>query len=216
MTVQKHILVLGDNNERAPYHPLINIQDELAAILGDHYAIDITDNYSALDPDNIHSYDLIIAYTDCWSVPVTEHQAASLVQFVQRGGSLLVIHNGISLQSREECALLIGGKFTGHPDYQRLDFCKTEIQHPITSGIEPFSLEEEPYQFEFYADACNEVLLEYTLDDRRIPAAWTAIRGQGRIVYLMPGHHKPSFLHPSCRRLIQNCAQWLTSTSSFV
>ncbi|WP_308639432.1 ThuA domain-containing protein [Paenibacillus silvisoli] len=214
MTVHKHILVLGDNNERAPYHPLSRIQDELAAILGDGYAIDMTDNYSALDPEIIHSYDLMIAYTDCWTAPVTERQAASLIQFVQRGGSLLVIHNGISLQSREACAKLIGGKFTGHPDYQRLDFSKTAIEHPVTSGIEPFSLEEEPYQFEFYPDASIDVLLEYSLGDRRIPAAWTATRGQGRIVYLMPGHHMPSFLHPSSRRLIQNSAQWLTEAAA--
>ncbi|REE94652.1 hypothetical protein A8990_101448 [Paenibacillus taihuensis] len=120
MTVQKRILVLGDNNERAPYHPLDHIQDELAAIIGDHHAIDMMDNYSVLDTDILQSYDLMIAYTDCWTTPVTEDQAASLSQFVQRGGSLLVIHNGISLQSREACARLIGGKFTGHPDYQRL------------------------------------------------------------------------------------------------
>ncbi|WP_164545721.1 ThuA domain-containing protein [Paenibacillus albus] len=213
MSVHKNILVLGDNNERAPYHPLKNIQDELAAILGDLYTIHFTDNYSSLDPENLHSYDLMIAYTDCWNAPITEQHAASITQFVQRGGSLLVIHNGISLQSREECSKLIGGKFTGHPDYQLLDFRKTAVQHPVTIGIEPFSLEEEPYQFEFYSDASIEVLLEYTLDDRRIPAAWTIARGEGRIVYLMPGHHKPSFLHPSSRRLIQNSAQWLTATS---
>ncbi|WP_165822483.1 ThuA domain-containing protein [Paenibacillus montanisoli] len=212
MNTPKHVLVLGDDAS-APYHPLSNIKDELAAILGDRYAIDMTDKYCALDPEIIHAYDLMISYTDCWTAPVTKKQAASLIQFVQCGGSLLIIHNGISLQSREECARLIGGKFTGHPDYQRLDFRKTDIEHPVTYGIEPFSLDEEPYQFEFYPEANVEVLLEYKLDDRRIPAAWTAARGQGRIVYLMPGHHKPSFLHPSCRTLIQNSAQWLTSTS---
>ncbi|WP_181909357.1 ThuA domain-containing protein [Paenibacillus taihuensis] len=91
-------------------------------------------------------------------------------------------------------------------------FNQTAVTHPITSGIEPFSLEEEPYQFEFYSDANVEVLLEYKLGDQRIPAAWTAARGRGRIVYLMPGHHKPSFLHPSSRKLIQNSVQWLTTT----
>lgn len=212
MTIQKHILVLGDNNERAPYHPLINIQEELAAILGDSYAIHLTDDYNVLDPAILQSYDLMIAYNDCWTTPVAESQADSLIEFVQLGGSLLVIHNGISLQSRESCAKLIGGKFTGHPEYQRLDFFKTAVTHPVTSGIEPFSLEEEPYQFEVYSDAGIEVLLEYKLSEKRIPAAWTATRGLGHIVYVMPGHHKPSFLHPSCRRLIQNSAGWLTST----
>ncbi|SFS71187.1 ThuA domain-containing protein [Paenibacillus sp. BC26] len=210
MTIQKHVLVLGDN-ARAPYHPLINIQEELSAILGEEqYEISYTDNYNSLDADILHACDLFISYTDCWSLPIETEQAAALMQYVHQGGSLLVIHNGISLQSREECVELIGARFTGHPDYQTLDFRFTHAEHPITDGVEPFSLEEEPYMFEFHPAGSVNLLMEYVLEGQRYPAAWTDNRGKGRLVYLMPGHHKPSFLHPASRQLIRNSADWLT------
>ncbi|SDW19834.1 ThuA domain-containing protein [Paenibacillus sp. CF384] len=212
MTVhtRKHVLVLGDN-AKAPYHPLINIQEELSAILGEEqYEISYTDNYNTLDVDILHACDLFISYTDCWSSPIETDQAAALMQYVHQGGSLLVIHNGISLQSREECAELIGARFTGHPDYQSLEFHFSDTEHPVTRGVAPFFLEEEPYRFEFLPASHVSVLMEYAMEGQLYPAAWTANRGRGRLVYLMPGHHKPSFLHPACRQLIRNSANWLT------
>lgn len=205
-----HAIVLGDN-ARASYHPLEQVESELRSILGETYILDSSEDYNVLRTNKLSSYDLFISYTDCWQGGVTSEQITGLLKYVFAGGKLLVIHNGISLQQREEYSQMIGARFTGHPPYQRLQFSPAASDHPIVQGIEPFSMEEEPYLFHFHSPGDLTVLLEYALDGQAMPAAWTSSYGEGSFVYLMPGHHLPSFQHEAYRRLIRSSANWLCS-----
>ncbi|MNE91636.1 Trehalose utilization [compost metagenome] len=81
-------------------------------------------------------------------------------------------------------------------------------EHDITEGIEDFKLDEEPYRFEFDPFTEKTVLLEYEADGETYPAAWCHRYGQGRVVFLMPGHHEPTFRHPAVRKLILGAATW--------
>ncbi|MFC5650160.1 ThuA domain-containing protein [Paenibacillus solisilvae] len=211
--VNKHAIVLGDNGDRAPYHPLVSIESELRSILGDNYVLDSTEDYNVLSTEKLNRYDLFISCTDCFRGEVADEQITGLLSYVSAGGKLLVIHNGISLQVREEFSKMVGARFTGHPPYQLLNFHPTAADHPIMQGTRPFSMEDEPYLFQFHSPLKDDltILLSYTLDGEIKPAAWTASYGKGRFVYLMPGHSLPSFQQEAYRTLIRSSADWLVS-----
>jgi type 1 glutamine amidotransferase len=202
-------ILLGDYTN-PPYHPLHVIEQELGHILKDQVTIAGTEDYDILHTENLNKIELFISYTDCWNKQVTSEQAAGLLSYVSNGGALLVLHTGISLQNKYELCQMMGAKFTGHPPYQKLDFeiC-TAAEHEILNDFEPFSLEDEPYQFEFDPFTEKTVLFEYTLDNQRFPAAWAHEFGLGRVVYLMPGHTLAAFQNPTFQNIIKNSAKWL-------
>ncbi|GGF92488.1 ThuA domain-containing protein [Paenibacillus abyssi] len=206
-------LLLGDM-ELAPYHPLEAVQDEIRGVVeAEGYTLQISTDYDQLRADSIQAYDLILSYTDCWNEhpPVTREQAAGLLAYVSGGGSLLVLHTGISLQSRHEMSALFGAKFTGHPPFRELSFRVEDQDHPIMQGIDPFSLADEPYEFDFSPFVDTQVLLSYEDGEKRRPAAWAHEFGLGHVVYLMPGHQKEAFQHPMVRKLIANAVKVLSS-----
>ncbi|MEK8129818.1 ThuA domain-containing protein [Paenibacillus filicis] len=209
MTNQRNALLIGDDTN-ASYHPLEAVKQEIIDVFQGHLNIHSTEDRTQLEPEQLSSYDLCISYTDSWRVQVTPAQTASLLAYVSGGGGLLIIHNGISLQARYELTQLAGAKFTGHPPYAPLEFTLPPggADHEIMQGIQAFAMDEEPYRFDFDPFTEKTVLLEYTHEGASWPAAWAHQYGLGRVVYLMPGHHVHSFLHPEYRKLILQSGQW--------
>ncbi|GGA32253.1 ThuA domain-containing protein [Paenibacillus physcomitrellae] len=207
MTVKT--LLLGDQAE-APYHPLGAVRETLTALLGTDYQVEATEERARLAADRLtlSEYGLCISYTDSWKRVPHARETAGLIQYVAGGGGLLAIHNGISLQAAPELAQLIGGKFTGHPKYTGLEFRPTEAEHPASSGLKGFTMDEEPYRFELDPLAQIEVLLTYSHEGQDWPAAWARNYGLGRVVFLMPGHHLPSFQHEGYQPWIAQAARW--------
>lgn len=209
MDPKKKALLVGDQAD-APWHPLEPAKQQLEAILAASFDITATVEYDRFAELTKENYDLCISYTDCWNKDVTSSQAAGLMQYVAGGGSLLVIHNGISIQNRYELFQMVGGKFVEHPPFQPLQYFVSNPNHPLAQGVEDFGVEEEPYFFEFDPITPRNVFLEYEFEGKRYPAAWEHAYGLGRVVYLQPGHHGPSFDPPAYRKLVLNAALWLT------
>ncbi|MGG6312672.1 ThuA domain-containing protein [Paenibacillus macerans] len=205
---RRNALMIG-NNADAPYHPLDAVREEMGRILRDDFQVASSADYGLLAGDNLSRYDLCISYADRWDDPVTAEQAAGLIAYVAGGGGLLVVHNGISLQAKPELGQMIGAKFTEHPAYTELEFEVTAADHPVMEGIGPFVLAEEPYRFDFDPFCDKEVLLAYRHEGREWPAAWAHAFGLGKVVFLMPGHHLPSFRHAEYAKLLRNGVKWV-------
>lgn len=205
--LNKKALLLGDYTH-PKFHPLQGVDKQITHILNDVMHVQCSENKNMLLENNLHPFDLLISYNDLWDEKVSPQQTAGLLSYVSNGGGLLVIHSGLSLGNRYELAQLIGAKFAGHPPYQELTLQVTDEDHPVTEGIEPFQIEEEPYQYQLDPLMEKTVLMEYELDGERHPAVWCHTYGQGRVIYVMPGHHEPTFNHPSIRQLILQAAQW--------
>ncbi|MGU3471129.1 ThuA domain-containing protein [Paenibacillus sp. D51F] len=208
MTRSAKALLLGDQ-VHAAYHPLEPAEQELRELLMD-MQVEATEDYSCLSTEGLAGYDLLISYSDQWRVKKSRRQVAALLRYVSGGGGLLVVHNGISLQADPELAQLIGGQFTGHPDYGPLAFSvKQDAEaHPVMQGIRAFTMGEEPYRFTMDPIGPAQILMEYSHEGSSWPAAWAHEFGLGKVVYLMPGHHRQSFRHPEYRRLIVQAAAW--------
>ncbi|MEK4115970.1 ThuA domain-containing protein [Paenibacillus sp. FSL W8-0919] len=204
---KRKALLLGSYTH-PKFHPLQGIDKQVTHLLNDMFTVQCTENHKMLHESNLYPYELCIAYSDLWDERVSPRQTAGLLSYVSGGGGLLVIHNGITLANRYELAQLIGARFDGHPPMDKLYFVPAETDHDITEGVEPFVLDEEPYRFTFSPFTEKTVLLHYEYEGQQWPAAWCHTYGIGRVVFVMPGHHEPSFLQPQLRRLITQAAKW--------
>jgi type 1 glutamine amidotransferase len=206
--VQPKIRLVGDGPD-APWHPLEPARRELERILQDEFQLDATEDYEAFVELDKSDYTLCICYTDCWNRDLSVEQIAGLLKFITRGGRLLVIHNGISVQSSYELSQMIGARFTGHPPYQSLNYVPAIEGHPLLEGVESFQLDEEPYMFDFDPWTPRNVVLAFEFEGNRYPAAWEHPYGLGQIVYVQPGHHAPTFQSEMVSRLVLNSVRWL-------
>lgn len=202
--------LLFGHNEGAPYHPLEAVRERLLAIWGDDFQVTAEVGTAGLRKAGLAEMELCVNYSDSWREPRAEEEVAGLLAFVAQGGGLLVLHNGVSLQSAPELAQLHGAKFTGHPPYTELAFQLTEegAAHPLSAGLPGFVMEEEPYRYELDPLAQVQVLLTYRHEGQDYPAAWTRTYGLGRVAVLAPGHHLPSFLHEAYSLWVKQAALW--------
>jgi type 1 glutamine amidotransferase len=208
MVKTKKAILIGDYLN-PPYHPLQKIDEAITEILSDEIEVQSTDDYQYFSASKLQDFQLCISYTDCWDQKIAPEYVAGLVSFVGNGGGLLVIHNGISIQSRFELAQLIGARFTGHPPMQQLIFKVSVPDHPVMTGVEKFEMKEEPYQFDFDPFSDRTTLLEYEYQEKLWPAAWAHHYGMGKVVFLMPGHELQAFQNESYRQIMRQSAQWL-------
>jgi type 1 glutamine amidotransferase len=201
------VLLIGDDSDAA-WHPLQPARQELEQILGSEFELTVSADYNRFAELCRDDFALCISYTDCWNRDLTSEQTAGLLRFVAGGGGLLAIHNGISLQRSYELLQVIGGKFVTHPPYQPLKYYATAEGHPLLDGVEDFTVDEEPYMFEFASHTPRKVFLEFEFEGTRYPAAWEHTYGLGKVVYLQPGHCSDSFKPASYRKLVLNSARW--------
>lgn len=198
----KKILLIG-MYENAMYHPLTGVDEALRNMFPEMKLV-VTDQIMELC--GAEQYDCIVSYWDDWEEPIPDQAAEALYRYVENGGSLLVLHNGISLQLQDSLEQMIGGRFLTHPEQESVTFWPKE--HELTKDCREFTLQEEPYQFELEEDQ-KEIFLTYTYRGAEYPAGWRKNFGLGKVVYLTPGHTAEKFACEEYIRLIKNCMGWL-------
>ena len=201
--MSEKILVLG-NYKDAMYHPFNGVDERFKKMFPEKELICTDDTGYLLDLEK-GDFAGVISYLDIWEGCLTNEESKALADFVKRGGALLILHNGISIQSQDELRVMMGAKFLTHPPMEEIAF-ETKI-HPITEGCKGFVLAEEPYQFEMVDDD-KEVFLEYIYRNERYVAGWSKYVGSGRLVFLTPGHTAEIFDCQEYVQLIQKSMEW--------
>ena len=120
-----------------------------------------------------------------WMSPQVEQ---SLLQFVEQGGGLLIVHSGIVGYKHSEVMLsLTGGFFEWHPEQ-----CPVTVHfkdsHPLVSGLTDFTITDEHYFVQTVHENKNNYLMDTCSSYGNQPGGWTRLCGQGRICVLTPGH----------------------------
>lgn len=198
----KRILVLG-MYENAMYHPMTGVDEYLKKCLPQLEFV-FTDDVWELC--NVESYDGFISYWDDWNNRIPDAASEALHDYVQQGGKMLALHNGISLQLQEKLKVMMGGKFLTHPAQEEITFVLKEGE--LTEGCADFTLMEEPYQFELVEDD-KDIFMTYRYRGEIYPAGWQKTFGKGEIIFLTPGHTPEKFADEAYTRLIQNCIRHL-------
>ncbi|OKP99950.1 ThuA domain-containing protein [Paenibacillus sp. P46E] len=200
-------LALGSYTE-VKYHPFSGVDHVFEELFAGKLDVKSTEDYSLLSPDSLSAYKLVIAYTEFSDNKIAPEQSGALLSYVANGGGLLVVHNGISLQRNQELGVMLGAHFTHHPAYTELHMAVPATGHPIMQGITDFVIEDEPYYFDMQPYFETTVLAEYFHEGAHHAAAWCHEFGMGRVVYLMPGHHLPSFSVEPFRQMITKGGLW--------
>jgi type 1 glutamine amidotransferase len=103
---------------------------------------------------------------------------------------------------------LTGGKFTTLGPVERLRVEVVDAGHPITRGVETFSVADEQHA-PAYDPGKVHLLLRSRADNGKTAAAgWFCEPGRGRLCHLAPGHTREALLHPMYQRLLQNAVNW--------
>ena len=105
-------------------------------------------------------------------------------------------------------AEFIGNEFIRHPAQCDVTV-KPTGKHPITEGIEPFTVRDEHYMINVFAPDV-EVILESTSDSEAGTqiAGYTRTFGKGRLCCLTPGHNLSVFENEQYLKLIKQAILW--------
>jgi uncharacterized protein len=204
-------VVIGDYTE-PDYHPMKNIEESLKETLLNNLDLTFTEDRNYFNYEELSKFNLCILYVDSFGKKLSQQHIKGLLTYVLNGGGLLVIHNGLSYQDNAEFAQLVGGKFVSHPPYQMLNYRVEKVKHPILEGVEDFEMTEELYTFDIDNFSNHEILLYASNLELTMPAAWVKNFGEGKVVYLAPGHDAKSFDNTSFRKLIVNSAMYVKTT----
>ncbi len=81
---------------------------------------------------------------------MAEEQGAAVQEFVKNGGGFYALHNSshISLTSKNYREVM-GGAYVGHPTLRPFRVRITNHDHPITTGIQDFIVNDEQHYVEY-------------------------------------------------------------------
>jgi type 1 glutamine amidotransferase len=136
----------------------------------------------------------------------------ALMQFVQRGGGLVLLHPATWYNWRGWPAYnqdLVGGGASKHEPHRNFQVHVLKPQHPVLQGVNaPFTLQDELYLVKL--DARCEVLAEAvsTVTGAKYPSVWLTPHPKSRIISIALGHGKEVHQHPDFAKLLGNAVKW--------
>lgn len=211
-----HALVLIGDGPHEPGH----VEEGLRAAFASsgvvpHFAVDVR----ALSAENLARVQLLVILRDGLQRPLpgdgepymwmTDEQQRAVVEFVERGGGFLNLHNSMGLYPDDGPYLrLVGGAYTGHGPLERFRVEVVDESHPVTSGVTAFTVADEQHTPRFDEERVHLLLRSRSDDGQTAAAGWTREPGRGRLCHLAPGHTREALLHPMYQCLIRNAIAW--------
>jgi type 1 glutamine amidotransferase len=190
----------------------------VAALKEDGYDVTVSDTLdSYLDEYLLAETDLIV---QCWTMgQITADQVTGLVRAVRAGTGFAGWHGGIidAFRSETRYQLMTGGQFVHHPREFTTYQVRTVVDHPITAGIEPFTVTTEQYYL--HMDPAVEALAvtNYAGDPENpelagavMPVVWTRNWGAGRVFVMAVGHQTADLEVPEVDLIIRRGMAWAT------
>jgi type 1 glutamine amidotransferase len=234
----KALLIMGGD----AYHNKEEHYEELAGLFAGPCGLNITitDDLPGQTKQSLSAYDLLVLWTTLREPPAEPVNA--LFDTVRAGTPLYGIHAApYTVRMIEGGPAAIGGSYQKtfpHLPYQETTVRIYEKDHPVTRGIEDFSITDELYCIDEITpdttvlagydgrearssraregqppDPRHELGTQWRLQQPRAPLIWTKPLGKGQIVVNALGHDGQAIANPSFRRLTAQAARWLTGAS---
>lgn len=196
------------------------------------FEIETSNDIFSFEKNNLRNFDAVILNNNCSVSPrrdlfldvldqdknLTDDQRmkkaagleSNLIEFVSKGGGLVVIHGAIVMQNNSMAfSEMIGGSFDYHPVQQEITLELYEPAHPLVKAFEgkPFIHTDEPYLFNnaytkknfrplLYMDCSKLLYKTKEIEDNIRYVSWIKRYGQGRVFYVSPSHNAQSFEDP--------------------
>ncbi|MFO1093906.1 MAG: NIPSNAP family protein [Planctomycetaceae bacterium] len=148
-----HALVLIGDGPHEPQHLERGLRPIFEGTgIFPHFTVDV----KALSAENLARVRLLVVLRDGLMRPaddpqthyiwMTQEQQQAVVEFVERGGGFLNLHNSLGLYPADGPYLqLARGKYIGHGPLERFRVEPVVADHPITRGVPPFSIADEQH-----------------------------------------------------------------------
>ncbi len=213
---QTHALVLIGDQPHEPGHIEAGLRPVFEATgVTAHFTVDVR----ALTAANLAQVQLLVILRDGIQRPVaedhthdyawmTEEQQQAVVEYVERGGAFLNLHNSMGLYPEGPYLNLVGGRYVGHGPLERFRVEVVDTEHPITRGVSSFFVADEQHTPVYDADRVHLLLRNRADDGTTGAAGWTREPGKGRLCHLANGHTREALLHPMYQRLLRNAVLW--------
>jgi type 1 glutamine amidotransferase len=196
----------------------------LASILReDGVIIETTDRLSDLAAPALHTFDALALNCVRWSKEwapgpdgpyrFDEAQRRNILDFLARGKGLVALHAAsICFDDWPEYRNILGGcwewNVAGHAPYQPgWAMHIVDPTHPITGGLEDFTLHDELYHSLTITRPVHPLLT--TLWDGRLqPMAWVCSYHGARVHYNALGHGTETFSSEPFRKMLKQGVRW--------
>jgi len=212
----RHALVLIGDLPHEPGHLEEGLRPVFEATgVVPHFTVDV----NALSAQNLAAVQLLVILRDGLMRPerdrsthfvwMTPEQERAVVEFVERGGGFLNLHNAMGLYPASGPYLdLVGGRYIGHGPLERFGVEVADLAHPVTRGVGAFFVADEQHTPP-YDEKRAHLLLRNRSDDGQVAAAgWVREPGRGRLCHLANGHTTEALLHPMYQKLLRNAVRW--------
>ncbi len=174
--------------------------------------------------EGLEDLDVIVFY-DLFQ-EITESQQAALLEAIRSGLGVVGLHHHLaSWDWWYEWHQALGGHYhlaeaevdgevrpasTFQHDVD-IEVSIADPDHPVTQGVENFTVFDEVYGG-FWVAPDAHVLLTTDHPQSTQEIAWVRTEGEGRVVYIQPGHGPQVFDHPAYRTLVRNAVVWASGS----
>jgi type 1 glutamine amidotransferase len=188
---------------------------------------EVPKDMNLLAPGLEKKYNLLLMY-DMNNFPaVTNEQRERFAALIESGMPVIVMHH--SLCGHDNWQLyrkMIGGQYlhkaididgksypaSSYKHDLNLTIQVADKEHPITKGIENFTIIDEGYKGMYIREGIH-VLLKTDHPDATAEAAWTTRYGEGIIFAIALGHDKKSYENSNLRRILHQGIRWCIDES---
>jgi type 1 glutamine amidotransferase len=218
-------------------HWVIPHTEEMIKIIGEKsgaFTIVGSKDIAEFEAKNLKKYDAVILNNTCskpdhrnlfWdklkedtaldsatSMKKAQELEANLLDYVAKGGGLLVLHGAVTTQNNSwDFSRLVGASFDYHPVQQAFQVRLEDPNHPLVQAFpkEGFNHVDEPYFYKnAYAELDFKPLLYFNnaeitnqrkgqeLKEGKTYVAWIRAEGKGKVMYASPSHNAQSFENP--------------------
>ena len=168
-----------------------------------------------LDSSALHRYDVVVLHFMNWEQPAPGAKARSnLREFVQGGKGLFIVHFACgAFQDWPEFRNLAGRvwdpKLRAHDPRGPFRVNITDVNHPITQGMQSFETDDELYTC-LVGDRPVKVLAtaRSKVDEKEYPMAFAFDYGKGRVFHSLLGHDVKAILNPNVAELFRRGCAW--------
>ncbi len=174
----------------------------------DNIKADFSQDYNVL-ADGLDAYQTVLFYTDVGEL--TAGQEEGLLSYISSGGGFFGLHTAAaSFRESEGYHSMLNGFFNGHSPYMDFTVNVSDVDHPITQGLDDYDVKDELYYLKHNPDASHHLMHAYdnTKDETHV-MAFHHTYGEGRVFYYALGHDMVVLENPSFQEVIRRGVLWV-------
>ena len=147
----------------------------------------------------------------------------NLLDYVAKGGGLMILHGAITVQNNSpEFGKMTGGSFDYHPKQQSIHLKEVDAHHPLVHAFkgQGLTLIDEPYFFKnayfdynfrplLYMEVDKLEGVKKAVDNNIIYVSWIKRYGKGKVFYSSPSHNAQNMDSPELLQFFLDGMQYV-------